>query len=236
MAAKEKETAGNAPRVALVAGASGLTGSALLRRLLREGDYERVVALSRRPLPLDHPRLANRILRFEELERSLKGLRCTDAFCTLGAAGGPQADEAALRAVDHALVLAFARAAKAAGATRLVVVSAAGAQPAASQPFLRIKAETEVALRAVGFPAIDILQPARIVGVRPGDGAGAMLRQGLRAVAAPLLRRVGGAFDAVSAEQLAAAMLAAARARRAGIRQYAGAALREAPPASRRGG
>ncbi len=235
MAATVKPTAA-LPSVALVAGASGLTGHALLRRLLREGDYARVVALSRRPLPLDHPRLANRILRFDALASSLKGLRCTDAFCALGAPGGPDAEEAALRAVDLELVIAFARAARTAGATRLVVVSSAGAAVSAAQPFLRIKGEMEAALRGVGFPSIDILQPGRVAGVRPGDGAGAMLREGLLLAASPLLRRVRGSLDVLSAEQLAGAMFAAARARRPGIRHYIGGALREAPRPLRRTG
>src|SRR5690606_30518602 len=152
-----KETAREA-RVALLAGASGLTGSALLRRLLRTPQFARVIALSRRPLPVEHARLANRILRFDEMEQSLKGLRCSDAFCALGAGGGPQAQESELRAVDLTLVLAFARTARAAGATRLVVVSAAGADPAAATAFLRTKGEMEAALRGLGFPSVDILQ------------------------------------------------------------------------------
>ena len=100
MAEAAKEPSRNEPRVALVAGASGLTGSALLPLLLREEGFARVLALSRRPLPMEHARLANRILKFDEMERSLKGQRCTDAFCALGAPGGPLASEAQLREVD----------------------------------------------------------------------------------------------------------------------------------------
>ncbi len=88
-------------------------------------------ALTRRPLPIEHSRLTNRILHYEELAARLAGSRCDDAFCCLGAAGGPRATEAALRKVDLELTLAFARAARAAGATRLVVISAAGAAPGA---------------------------------------------------------------------------------------------------------
>ena len=55
------EAAGSRPRVALVAGASGLTGGALLKLLLRDDTFSRVIALSRRPLPVEHARFANRI-------------------------------------------------------------------------------------------------------------------------------------------------------------------------------
>lgn len=221
--AATKGAAAPEPRVALLAGASGLTGGALLRRLLGTQDFARIIALSRRPLPVEHARLANRIIpRFADLEAALKVLRCTDAFCTLGAAGGPRADETALRAVDLDLVLAFARAARAAGATRFVVVSAAGADRNAASPFLRVKGEMEAALRGVGFTALDILQPGHVVGTHAGDGAGELLRQGLLALASPLLRRTRGLMNAVSGNDLAAAMASIARGKRFGVRTYSG--------------
>ncbi len=166
-----------------MAGANGLTGSALVRLLLRKGDYARVHALTRRPLPLEHPRLANRILKYEELVARLAGLRCDDAYCCLGAAGGPRARAAELRQVDLALALAFARAARTAGATRLVVISAAGAAPGARNEFLRTKGELEVALRELKYGALDFLQPGVVVGERPGAGAVDTLRM----VFAPLV-------------------------------------------------
>jgi len=221
------EAAGTRPRVALLAGASGLTGSALLKLLLRDDTFSRVIALSRRPLPVEHARFANRILRFDELERSLKGLQCTDAFCALGAAGGPRAAEPLLRAVDLQLVVSFARAAHAAGATRLVVVSAAAARRDAANPFQRVKGEMEAGLREVGFTSLDILQPGVVFGPRREDGLGASLRQGVLAIASPMLRR-SKELNALSGEQLAGAMLAVAKSQRRGANQYSGESLASA--------
>jgi uncharacterized protein YbjT (DUF2867 family) len=203
--------------VALLAGASGLTGAALLRLLLRSQDFTRVLALSRRPLPVEHPRLANRILRFEELERSLKAQRCTDAFCALGAAGGPRASEEQLRAVDLQLVVAFAQAALAAGATRLVVISATGADRRSAQPFQRVKGEMEAALRALSFPCLEVLQPGVVYGPRRNEALVTTLRHGLLAVASPLLRRSNLSLAAISSEELAAAMIGVARSERRGV-------------------
>lgn len=221
------------PRVALLAGASGLTGSALLRLLLGDTPFARVIALSRRPLPLEHARLANRILRMEEVEPALKGTRCSDAFCALGAAGGPRADAAQLTRVDLEFVLAFARAARAGGASRFVVVSAAGADRGAADAFLRTKGEMEVALRPLGFSAIDILQPGVVVGTRAADGTGELLRQGLLTLAAPLLRRAKTPRSPIAAQDLAAAMLGVAVAARPGVRVYTGESLTRAGQALR---
>lgn len=220
-----REPAKPEPRVALLAGASGLTGSAVLHLLLREEGFARVLALSRRPLPLEHARLANRILRFDELERSLKGQRCTDAFCALGAAGGPRASERQLQEVDRDLVLAFARAAQALGASRLVVISAAGADRRSANPFQRAKGEMEAGLRQLGLPCLEVLQPGVVYGPRRNEGLGATLRQGLLAVASPMLRRTKPALSAFSSDALAAAMLSVARSQRRGAFVSAGETL-----------
>lgn len=214
-------------RHALVAGANGLTGRALVRLMLRNGDYDRVQALTRRPLPIEHPRLVNRILNYEEQAARLAGTRCDDAFCCLGAQGGPRAAAAELRHVDLDLTLAFARAAHAAGASRLVVISAAGAARDARTDFLRIKAELEAALRTLQFVSLDILQPAVVVGERPDDGALDLLRQ----VFAPLVNvaMAGKLQDRrwIAGSDLAAAMLGAARGQRRGVNVHAGKRLQQ---------
>jgi len=53
--------------------------------LLQSPHYTRVHALSRRPLPFDHPRLANRVVRFEaSLQAQLKGLQVRTHSACLG--------------------------------------------------------------------------------------------------------------------------------------------------------
>src|ERR1700691_6649742 len=104
-------------RIALVAGGSGMVGGALLPLLLQSPHYTRVHALSRRPLPFDHPRLANRVVRFEaSLQAQLKGLQCQDAFCCLGTTIREAGSQTALRDVDHDLVLEIYQIARSCGA------------------------------------------------------------------------------------------------------------------------
>ena len=87
-------------RIALVAGGTGMTGRALLKLLLTGGDYARIHAVSRRPVPLDHPRLANRILPLEQIQARLTGSRVNDAFCCLGAPQARAGTLAELRPVE----------------------------------------------------------------------------------------------------------------------------------------
>jgi len=215
-----------AQRMALVAGGTGLTGRALLQLLLKGSDYARIHAVTRRPVPLDHPRLANRILPLEQVQAKLTGTRVNDAFCCLGAPQARRGTRAQLRPVDLELTLAFARAALALGATRFVVVSAAGAGRDAAGDFLKVKGELEAALRELRFPAIDIMAPGVVTGLRaqmqPADWL-AMLRPMLN----PLLRGSLAGHRAVAPETLAAAMLGAARSQRGGVHVYSGTSLQE---------
>jgi uncharacterized protein YbjT (DUF2867 family) len=63
-------------------------------------------------------------------------------------------------------VLAFARAAKAAGVAHFILVSSIGANPKANLLYPRTKGEVEAALAAMGFARLDILQPGLLIGPR----------------------------------------------------------------------
>ena len=210
-----------AGKTALVAGGSGLVGARLLRLLLAAGEYSRVLALSRRPLPFDHPRLANRVVSFDAgLDAQLAGMRCQDAFCCLGTTQRQAGSPEAFRAVDHDLVLQVARTTRAAGAERFVLISAVGASERSRNFYLRVKGETERALAALSLRALDIMQPSVLLGARHDLRPLEMLAQGLLWTVNPLL--LGGLtrFRGIAASTVAAAMLGAARSGRRGLNRY----------------
>jgi uncharacterized protein YbjT (DUF2867 family) len=214
----EREGAG---RTALVAGGSGLVGAQLLRTLLEAGEYTRVQALSRRPLPIDHPRLANRIVRFDQsLATQLKGLQCHDAFCCLGTTMREAGSQDEFRAVDRDLTLEFARVALVAGAERMVMVSAVGADAASRNFYLRVKGETELALQSLRFRSLDIMQPSIMLGARRHVRPLELLAQGVLWTINPLILGPWMRYRGITAQTVAAAMLCAARSGRRGINRY----------------
>jgi uncharacterized protein YbjT (DUF2867 family) len=208
-------------RVALLAGASGLVGSRLLPLLLGATEYSRVLALTRRPLLLDHARLANRVVRFDAgLEKQLSGLRCDDAFCCLGTTLREAGGREGFRAVDQDLVLRIAHVAKAAGAERLVVMSSVGASDASKNFYLRVKGETERALERLQFAALDIMQPAMLLGMRRNVRPLELLLQSVFWCINPVLLGTLDRYRGMAAGDVAASMLGAARARRRGVNRY----------------
>jgi len=212
-------------RIALVAGASGMVGLALVRHLASRSDYARIIALSRRPLPIESPRLANRIIRFENMETELRGLSCDDAYCCLGTTLRAAGSQQAFRAVDHDLVVRFARLAQGAGAKALVAVSSAGAAPDARNFYLRVKGETESALEALRLRSLYLLQPGLLLGARaqwrPAEALGRVFMPLLN----PLLLGRYECWRGVDVEIVAAAMRTAALSGRLGVHRYSGRAL-----------
>jgi uncharacterized protein YbjT (DUF2867 family) len=207
-------------RVALLAGASGLTGGCALEALLAAPDVSRVVAITRRPLGREHPRLANRIVQFERLETQLKGANCDVALCCLGTTLRKAGSQQRFRAVDVDCVLAFARAARAAGAKRFVVVSSVGADPNSRNFYLRTKGDMEEELEALGFESLDILQPALLLAWRSEMRPLELAARALMPLVNPVLQGKYLPYRGISARTVGAAMLGATRSGRRGVQRY----------------
>jgi uncharacterized protein YbjT (DUF2867 family) len=194
-------------RTALIAGGSGLVGGFLLRQLLDTPEYDRVVAVGRRPLELAHPRLVQVIAEFNALEKVIADLQCQDAFCCLGTTIKKAGSHAAFRAVDHAAVLAFAWMARRNGAGRFFVVSSLGANSGSQFFYNRVKGETEEALEVLDFGTLGIFRPSLLLGPRAEPRLGERLGAALMWLADPLLLGALRKYRAVEAETVARAML-----------------------------
>lgn len=197
-------------RGAAIAGATGMTGQQVLNRLLDDGGFDPVVAVLRTPLHRSHPRLRERVADFSALA-ALPAVSVDVAFSCLGTTIRKAGSEEAFRAVDHGHTLAFARWARKQGARHFLFVSSVAADLKSPNFYLRVKAETERDLEAIGFEWLDIFQPSFLLGPRqesrPGERVGRAVVQGLQFLLAGPLERYRG----VHASAVAQAMLARAR-------------------------
>lgn len=194
-------------RIALVAGATGLVGAALLRLLLARADYREIRALGRRA-----PRLAASPLRFvatdfSDLAALGAELAVDDVYCCLGTTIRAAGSRAAFERVDFHMVVDLARAAHAAGAKRFLVVSAVGASARSPAFYSRVKARMEQAVAEVPFEAVHIVRPSLLLGERAELRPGERLGQKLAPLLAPLLAGPLSKYRPVRAEDVAGVLL-----------------------------
>jgi uncharacterized protein YbjT (DUF2867 family) len=201
------------PRIRIVlAGASGLVGGQCLRRALESPAIAGVVAVSRRALPIVHPKLE--VTLVEDFARLADGAAppASAALCALGTTIKRAGSQPAFRAVDHDAVVAFARWALRAGCRTFVVVSSVGADHRSGTFYLRVKGETEQALATLGFERLVVLRPSLILGARADRRLGEALAMKALPAIGPLLAGRFRRYRAISADTVAAAMLTAAAA------------------------
>jgi uncharacterized protein YbjT (DUF2867 family) len=177
-------------QAALVLGASGSVGNALIKELIRSGSFKPIVTLVRRSQPdqvamardagVDLretlvPAMDSAVLETatKEAIRSLESAVVGLSVLGVGA-GTAKLTIDAHRAVDVQLNAAFARGLKASGRVKhLAFMSAAGADPTAAAAgsgaagmarYARVKGEAEEAVKDSGPAIVSIFRPAMIIG------------------------------------------------------------------------
>ena len=165
-------------KTAVVAGASGLVGSALIKRLTGTAEYGQIHILVRKELDLVHPKLVQHIVVFDQLESCNFGFRADDAYCTLGTTISKAGSKNAFIRVDRDYVCSFAEMAKDIGVTGFFVVSSMGANPASAIFYNKIKGLMEGDLNKIGFPRLGIFRPSLLLGPRKEKRAGEKFADG----------------------------------------------------------
>ena len=201
-------------------------------RLLADERYGQVEVVARQPLAAEvsrHPRLAVRIGDVAALAGYAPP--ADDVYIALGTTIKVAGSEAAFRAVDFDLVIAVARAAREAGASRLGLVSALGADPASRVFYNRVKGAAEAAVSALGYASVVIARPSLLSGDRAALGQ--PTRSGevwAKRLTAPLRRLVPAALRPIDASAVAAALLAAVASAAPGVHVLSSAAMQEFAP------
>jgi uncharacterized protein YbjT (DUF2867 family) len=222
-------------RSAVVLGATGLVGTQLVRVLAGDPECAGVIALGRRPSGLTAPTLKDVTADLGDPASYRDHLNVDCVFCALGTTIKKAGSEDAFRRVDFEYPLTVAREAAAVGARRFVLVSAVGADARSRIFYNRVKGELEEALRALAFPrGIRILHPSLLLGERVESRPGERALATLMGATAPLFAGALKKYRAITADDVARAMVTAARSEGDGALVYEGASLfdaaRQLPP------
>ena len=151
-------------KTAVIAGASGLVGTALLPMLLEHSDYDKVISLGRKTLPLHHPKLQQMVVDFSDL--SAFKSPCHDVFCCLGTTIRAAGSKERFFQVDHDFPLRLAEAALRNGAVCFTIITAIASDPNSRIYYSSVKGKLEQQLMQMGYKNLNILRPSMLLGAR----------------------------------------------------------------------
>jgi uncharacterized protein YbjT (DUF2867 family) len=157
-----------------------------------------VHALGRRAPGVTHPKLTAHSVDFSALPTLP---RVDEVYLALGTTIKVAGSQSAFRALDFGANVAVARAARAAGATRLGLVSAMGASRRSRIFYNRVKGELEEALAGLGFSTLVVARPSFLAGdraalgqpVRGGEKLALRISESLRALVPANYRSIAAA-------------------------------------------
>lgn len=148
---------------ALIIGATGATGRALLERLLADPAFVQVSIFVRRPVAFAHPKLTVHIIDFEQPQTWQERVRGDVLFSCLGTTRKDAGSQAAQWRIDYDYAYRFAQAARANGVPQLLLVSSAYANPKSKGFYTRMKGRLEQDTAALGFAALAIFRPPSLI-------------------------------------------------------------------------
>ncbi len=153
-------------KTAIILGATGLTGSYLLDKLLQSNDYEKVKVFTRRTTGRKHPKLEEIVCDVLHLETQTERFTADEVFCCIGTTKAKTPDKKLYHAIDFGIPVRAAALAMQNKIKTLIVISAIGANVKSSIFYSRTKGEMEQAVLAYNIPNILIYRPSIIYGKR----------------------------------------------------------------------
>lgn len=207
-------------KTALIAGATGLVGTELLRLLVEGAEYERVIAITRRPLAARHDKLIERTVDFDQLKQYQDAFAVDDVYCCLGTTIKKAKSKSAMYKIDVEYPLEIARLSSEQGAKQFVLVSSLGADPNAFAWYSRMKGELERKVCEIPFRTHAIVRPSLLLGDRTEYRAGERAAAWIARNAPFLFFGPLQAYRAIEAQDVALAMYRIARSERPGVGIY----------------
>ncbi|UCD83246.1 MAG: oxidoreductase, partial [Deltaproteobacteria bacterium] len=172
-------------RSALLVGASGLTGGHCLRFLLESDLYDKVTVLGRTPLSLEHIKLQQHAIDFDNLEKHSGLITATDIFCCLGTTMKQAGSKDAFYRVDCTYPSEIARIAVGNGSERYLIVTAIGANSKSLFFYNRVKGDVENSVSKLPFRGIYIFRPSILLGNRKESRRGEEIGMSLSKIVSP---------------------------------------------------
>jgi uncharacterized protein YbjT (DUF2867 family) len=174
---------------AIVAGGTGLVGRELIRLLLEDRAYDKVIALVRKNIQVNHfhgnEKLVQIITDYSNLDALIEPavIEHAHVFCTLGTTIKKAGSQEQFRKVDLEYPIKLGEIASKGKADAFAIVTAMGANSKSSIFYNRVKGEVEQGLRELNLRSLYMLRPSLILGdrdeVRVGEKLGSLVSRAI---------------------------------------------------------
>ena len=151
---------------AILLGATGLTGSHLLKLLIEDSDYEKIKVFTRKKLTTAHSKIEEHVVDLLKLSDYANEFTGDVVFCCIGTTKAKTPNKALYRAIDYGIPVEAAKLAKQNSIPHFIVISALGANPNSKVLYSQLKGEMERNVLAQQIEHTYLLQPSLIVGNR----------------------------------------------------------------------
>ncbi|MGA8854923.1 MAG: NAD(P)H-binding protein [Christiangramia sp.] len=156
----------NTQKTAIILGATGLTGSILLDKLIQDHRYRKIKIFSRNHVRQKHEKIEEYLIDLFELEKFADLFKADEVYCCVGSTQKKTPDNDTYRMVDFGIPATAARLSKKNNIGTFQVISAMGADEKSSFFYNRVKGEMEGAVMENHISNTYILRPSLIGGNR----------------------------------------------------------------------
>ena len=151
---------------AILIGATGLIGKALVRALREDTDYSEVLLIARKKIENLPAKFKLIQINFDEIEKYKNEMKGDVLFSTLGTTLKTAGSKEAQYKIDFDYQFNVAKITSENGVKNLVLLSSAGANSKSSIFYSRMKGELDEAVQKLKFDHISIIRPSMLVGKR----------------------------------------------------------------------
>jgi len=159
-------------KTAIIIGATGLVGKQLLRLLLIDREFQKIIVFTRRSVEIKNKKLQEFIVDFDDFKSWKKDIKGDVLFSCLGTTIKKAGSKENQYRVDFTYQFNVAKAAAENGVEQLVLISSLGANPKSSIFYSRIKGELDEAVKKLPFRRVSVFRPSALVGNRHEERAG----------------------------------------------------------------
>jgi len=175
-------------KTAIILGATGLTGSLLLEKLIKDNRYGQIILISRSKIDNLPSKVSQHIGDLLDLAQFSEFFKADELYCCIGTTKDKTKDTTIYKNIDYGIPLAAATLCKEKGIPTFIVVSALGADKNSRIFYNRTKGEMEEAVLKLDLDHTYILRPSLIVGQRHQPRIGEKISKYLLTIFQPLLQ------------------------------------------------